>query len=64
MINQHCEPDVDLELQLMEELRLAEAKEIKISINYVESHGAQTKKKDLTDIERLHCQSDGLAKNA
>jgi hypothetical protein len=58
MINQHCDSAIDIELQPMSELSYIEELFRKVKVNYVQSHGAHTKRKDLTDIEKIHCTAD------
>jgi hypothetical protein len=59
-INQHHDAEVDLELQIMEEIRREETSSNKIEIKHIASHGINMKKKDLTITEKLHCVADGL----
>jgi hypothetical protein len=64
-VNQHRHPDVDLELQVMQELANLKTKGCKISINFVRSH--QDKNKtiyDMTNKEYLNTLADKLTHKA
>jgi hypothetical protein len=63
-INQQCESDTDIELKLLSEIRSMESIVTKVTIQHVSSHGVNTRRKDLSAIEKLHCIADGLAKQA
>jgi hypothetical protein len=63
-VNQYHDPDVDLELQVLEEINTLDAKLIKVIISYIQSYRINTKKKDLTRMAKMHCIADGLVKQA
>jgi hypothetical protein len=63
-VNQHRDPNFDIKNQIIHEIAELTEKSKIVSINYVKSHGINTKKKDLSPIEKIHCQADGLAKQA
>jgi hypothetical protein len=63
-INQHCDSKVDLELQLLDGIRMVECSAVTVELCHVTSHDVNTKTKDLMNIEKLHCRADGLAKEA
>jgi hypothetical protein len=51
-------------MQLLHEIQELENQTIKVLINHIKIHGMNTKKKDLTELERMHCVADRLAKSA
>jgi hypothetical protein len=61
-VNQHKVADCDIEQQILREIEQIEGKDTKVTINYVKSHRCNTKKKDLSLIEKIHCQADGLVR--
>jgi hypothetical protein len=63
-VNQHKDADYDIEQQILKEIEQIEGKDIKVTLNYVKSYGCNTKKKDLSLIEKIHCQADGFVKQA
>jgi hypothetical protein len=62
--NQHQEPDVDVEIHLMHEIKELEEKGCKIEVLYAKSPATTKIKKDITAIEQMHILADNVAKQA
>jgi hypothetical protein len=63
--NQHRDSDVDLEFQLLHEIKKWETKQMKVLISFVRSHQELRKlKSELSPVENLNIIADTLAKEA
>jgi ribonuclease HI len=58
-VNQHRDSYYDVENQIIQEIEELTKRSTSVTIKYVKSHGIKTKKKDLSRIEKTHCQADG-----
>jgi hypothetical protein len=64
-INQHRDSDVDLELQVIQEIKKWQEKHNKIKVSFVRSHQDLRKtKQELSHVEKLNLLADKLKKEA
>jgi gas vesicle protein len=63
-VNQHRDAEVDLELQVLHELRMLEKDQSHVILQYVKGHKQTTKDQFVSNAEHLYNYADTLRKEA
>jgi ribonuclease HI len=64
-INQHCDSDVDIELQSLHKINKLESQQVSVTVRWVKSHQELRKSKSaLSHIETLNISADNLSTEA
>jgi hypothetical protein len=63
-VNQHREADVDLELQVLHEIKRLEKENFNVQVHYVKGHKQKTRDQFITTAEHMHNYADRLCKEA